>query len=332
LGVGTDTPQRTVHIESSFACLRLSDSNAANDQQVNTLIEFYRGNNTNRVGYWAMDSTSNDIMALATEYAAGILQFRTGSGIAAMTIDASQNAGIGLTTIDANYKLIVRRATDVNFGIGLQSSELAITAFNDAISANVPMRFYASEYNFLNGSVGINTTVPGYKLHVLNTADNVHIMVQTTLSTKSAFLRADSLDAHSGIILERADANKWVLFNNGDGSDEFQIGPTTGTPKLTILQGGDMGINIADPLAKLHIDQAASGGAIPVLALDQADVDKEFIAFIGTAAAADLSRSLVDEGDQGSETRAGWFEIHVTDSGGQIANSVYYVPFYQLSA
>ncbi|KKL06157.1 hypothetical protein LCGC14_2598860, partial [marine sediment metagenome] len=118
LGIGTAIPQKTVHIESSFACLRISDSDAATDQQVNTLIEFYRGNNTNRVGYLAMDSTSNDIMALATEYAAGILQFRTGSGTAAMTINASQNVGIGTATIDANYKLIVRRAADVNFGIG----------------------------------------------------------------------------------------------------------------------------------------------------------------------------------------------------------------------
>ena len=83
-----------------------------------------------------------------------------------MVIDKGGNVGIGLTTVDANYKLIVRRAADVNLGIGLQSSELAIAAFNDALSANIPLRFYASEYNLLNGPVGINTTTPLSKLSI----------------------------------------------------------------------------------------------------------------------------------------------------------------------
>ncbi|KKL60839.1 hypothetical protein LCGC14_2201300, partial [marine sediment metagenome] len=49
-------------------------------------------------------------------------------------ITMNGNVGIGLTTVDANYKLIIRRAADINLGIGLQSSELAIAAFNDALS------------------------------------------------------------------------------------------------------------------------------------------------------------------------------------------------------
>ena len=84
--------------------------------------------------------------------------------------EVNHNVGIGLTTIDNNYKLIIRRAANVNLGIGLQSSELAIAAFNDALSANIPMRFYASEFNLLNGSVGINTDTPDTKLQVVGTA------------------------------------------------------------------------------------------------------------------------------------------------------------------
>ena len=86
-----------------------------------------------------------------------------------MVIDKDGNIGIGLTAVDANYKLIVRRAANVNFGIGLIASELAIAAFNDAISANIPMRFYASEFNLLNGNVGINETSPQDKLEVNGT-------------------------------------------------------------------------------------------------------------------------------------------------------------------
>ncbi len=83
-----------------------------------------------------------------------------------MVIDKGGNVGIGLTAVDANYKLIVRRATDINFGIGLIGNELAIAAFNDAVTANVPMRFYASEFNLLNGNVGINEDAPDSKLEI----------------------------------------------------------------------------------------------------------------------------------------------------------------------
>ncbi len=53
-----------------------------------------------------------------------------------------------------------------------------------------------------------------------------------------------------------------------------------------VLDGGtgNVGINVAEPLAKCHIDQATNNAAIPVLALDQADVSEGFINFIGTAA------------------------------------------------
>ena len=46
--------------------------------------------------------------------------------------------------------------------------------------------------------------------------------------------------------------------------------------------GGNVGIGLAAPLAKLHIDQAVDDAAIPVLALDQADVSEGFLNFIGS--------------------------------------------------
>ncbi len=248
LGIGTPTPQRTVHIESLFACLRISDSNAANDQEVNALIEFYRGNNTNRVGYLAMDSSANDIMALATEYAAGILQFRTGSGVAAMTIDASQNAGIGTATIDANYKLIVRRATDINFGIGLQGSELALTAFNDAISANVPMRFYASEFNFINGNVGIKVIDPDQVLEV-----NGVVKIAPSGNAQSVLLL--DADYASGTLASRIDflqkgVHKWTIINDRaqDGTNDLRFYEgNVNTLVMAMLSGGNVGIKTDAP-------------------------------------------------------------------------------------
>jgi len=51
---------------------------------------------------------------------------------------------------------------------------------------------------------------------------------------------------------------------------------------MTILDGGNVGIGTTSPVAKVHIDQAVSDAAIPVLTLDQADVSDGFINFIGS--------------------------------------------------
>ena len=56
-----------------------------------------------------------------------------------------------------------------------------------------------------------------------------------------------------------------------------------------------------------------------------------FIKFIGTAAVGDITRSLVDEGDQAGQARAGWLKIEITDLGDQVADGDYYIPIHMLS-
>ena len=110
---------------------------------------------------------------------------------------------------------------------------------------------------------------------------------------------------------------------------------TVGTERMRIESDGDVrigGTEFSDPSAQLHIDQDSSSGAQPVLYLDQADVSEEFIRFVGTAAAGTLTQSIVNEGDQGSETREGWLKVYVQDDGNQITDQSYYIPIYSLSA
>ncbi|KKN23895.1 hypothetical protein LCGC14_0900370 [marine sediment metagenome] len=96
VGIGTASPQKNLHIQSTVPTIRLSDSNAATDQAVATLVELYRGNLTNRVGFWGMASSSNDIMQLATDYAAGEIVFSTGANSEAVRIDSAGDVGIGI--------------------------------------------------------------------------------------------------------------------------------------------------------------------------------------------------------------------------------------------
>jgi hypothetical protein len=87
---------------------------------------------------------------------------------------------------------------------------------------------------------------------------------------------------------------------------------------------------VTNPVANFY--QKATDGGVEVLRLWQMDVDQPFIEFRGTAAAADLTRSIVDEGDQASETREGWLKVYVRDDGNQITDQPYFVPIYSLSA
>lgn len=57
---------------------------------------------------------------------------------------------------------------------------------------------------------------------------------------------------------------------------------TTTTYLLNILQTGEIGINTTSPVAMCHVDQSSTTGAMPVTALDQADLSEEFINFIST--------------------------------------------------
>lgn len=107
LGIGTTAPQKNLHVSSSVPTIRLSDSDAATEKAVATLIEFYRGDNTTRVGFWGMASASNDIMVLSTDYADGIIELRTGSNVTALEINSSGNFDFKSNLVTGIAKLTV---------------------------------------------------------------------------------------------------------------------------------------------------------------------------------------------------------------------------------
>jgi len=95
----------------------------------------------------------------------------------------------------------------------------------------------------------------------------------------------------------------------------------------------EVGINIGAGCAgTLHVDQASTSGAKPVLYLDQADVDEEFIRFDGTSA-ADQTKSISTvngdgavEGPKNFSASAGWaFEGMVRVN---INGTDYWMPYY----
>ncbi len=78
------------------------------------------------------------------------------------------------------------------------------------------------------------------------------------------------------------------------GRLEFYTTPSgsyTPLERVRIDSGGLVGIGATPSAGQLHVDQSDSAGAIPVLKLDQGDIDDTFIDFVGTSA-ADGTRSI----------------------------------------
>jgi hypothetical protein len=93
---------------------------------------------------------------------------------------------------------------------------------------------------------------------------------------------------------------------------------------------GNFGIGITVPTAKAHVAQSSTSGAIPVLTLDQADVDEDYVKVIGTSDTS-VDRALVDAANFTTPGAiAGWLKINVQDDQGTgpIADGDYYIPFY----
>ena len=78
------------------------------------------------------------------------------------------------------------------------------------------------------------------------------------------------------------------------------------------VNNGNVGIGVTAPTSKLHIDQASASGAMPVLKLDQGDVDDSFIHFIGTSGT--LSANSISSSTDSGSNKVGAIKIEVNGS------------------
>lgn len=193
-----------------------------------------------------------------------------------------------------------------------------------------------------DGKMGIGTPTPGsnQKVHIVESDDEG----TPSLGSGGVTIQNNKFSNYNAAltIIAGSAADSQLLFGDKDDQDagEFSFDHSSNafrwlvaaSEKARIESDGDMGVGSNSPSAQLHVDQTSTTGAQPVLLLDQADVSEEFIRFIGSAANGTLTQSIVDEGDQGGETREGWLKVYVQDDGNQITDQAYFIPIYSLSA
>tara|TARA_R110002012_G_scaffold296617_1_gene494004 strand:+ start:4721 stop:6442 length:1722 start_codon:yes stop_codon:yes gene_type:complete len=94
-GIGTTTPQVELHVCDSNGApqIRLSDTDASIDQQVVAYIEYYRGSNTNRIGWCGYGSSTTQDFTVTNQTATGSFEVKT-NNTTAFTVDYQGNADV----------------------------------------------------------------------------------------------------------------------------------------------------------------------------------------------------------------------------------------------
>lgn len=161
-----------------------------------------------------------------------------------------------------------------------------------------------------NDRVGVRTTSPSTHFHVVSEVSSSRGLKsgQYSTDTRTAVFYAEKArgtlasplavvdgDGIGGFFYRCYDgtsySNPAAFFGTIDGAVSsgvvpagisFETGTSTRTERMRITSGGRIGIGIVVPTSKLHVDQSSTSAAIPVLALDQADVSEEMIEFITT--------------------------------------------------
>ena len=112
---------------------------------------------------------------------------------------------------------------------------------------------------------------------------------------------------------------------------QLRLKSGNGSTAIYLSSSQDVSIGTSLTSAKLRVDQSSSSGAKPVLYLDQADKDHEFIEFVGYATSGNLDRSVVDVDDVSTATIQGYLMISVEDKGNRITDQDYFIPIYTLA-
>jgi len=92
VGIGTDSPQRSLHVSDTVGRIRLSDSDATSINDNTAGVEFYRGENDARSGFFTM---SNGDLSVGTDEVGGTLSLSVNTNDVALFINSSRRVGIG---------------------------------------------------------------------------------------------------------------------------------------------------------------------------------------------------------------------------------------------
>lgn len=278
-------------------------------------------------------------------------RFSVYSGASGATVDAnaddvviqnSGNAGISILSPNASFsQIFFGSASDATGAkIAYKYNDLLMSIGTTVASGAVA--FLAGNGNeamriFSNGNIGVGiTTTPDGKLHIQSASAGAvsagtsadELILEGSGNTGMTILTGDALEGRFVFGAPTDDDYAWFGGNYNAGSPYIRIvssaspiGRFDVDPNAPRFRYGSSGAGSGI----IHADQASATGAVPALYLDQADVSEEFIRYVGTSAASDLTQSLVRPASVSTVTPAAYVRVYIDDTSAGITPGYYYV-------
>ena len=191
----------------------------------------------------------------------------------------SNTGNVGIGTASPLEKFHIKATTNSNLQFGHESSEFRIKATNDADTAYIPLIFRASEFNLMQGNVGIGTTDPGALLTVYESSGSQTSHFDSYDGDSYIRIRSglDGNVEQSGISLNDGTSAKWLVaksttndfrvYDYTRAGDSFRI--EDNGDMFLMESGGNVGIGTDSPGAKLEVSKdSVLDTAIELLRLD----------------------------------------------------------------
>jgi hypothetical protein len=305
LGIGTNSPDGTLHVHTASAGAVIASALADDlvvensgqggatflvpDANVSNLVF---GTTSQNQGAWVLWDYTNLKMRIGPTTANGILELASNNNIVRLTVEASGNLLLdGTATLDLNGN-----ADALIFDA---DGDTTISAPNDD---QLDIEVGGSDIaHFTATGLGIFESSPAVALHVLgdgqfdDTANDAGSAAFFGYKDRAGAIvqNGDRVFAFSGFGYDGAAYQIAAAFQvrvdgvpglgSVPGLWRFRANDGTGLQNLLEIKGsnGRVGVRTTAPAAQLHVDQPDTAAAIPVLLLDQADIDQPFIDFTG---------------------------------------------------
>lgn len=162
-------------------------------------------------------------------------------------------------------------------------------------------------------------------LSVFQLGGNAAISADTAEGTnKNLYI---TQNAYNDNLFKAITTDQASMYQQEIGKHRFFVSNGNATEDVQIIWINPFNINNNGSMEMVNQNGVTSA----ILQFQQLDVDEPFTKLIGTAAAADLTRSLVDNGDVTTATLAAWEKVEVQDDGNQITDQDYFRPLYTLA-
>ena len=232
VGVGTASPQASLHISDGTPAIRLTDTTPATD----TVSQVWA--DTDAVGGLLLAA---DITDVGTDPFISARIGGTGEASEKMRIDSDGRVGIGTT--DPDFKLTVdngigNEGLKVIAGNNGDASESVLEAWNNKLNGSSPELLFKVRGD---GNVGVGVTNPSSALEVQSNSDE-------------AILKGMSPNGLSNVFIKKTNAG------DTEFSNAFVSGGTAGD---FIFSNGNVGIGTVSPSAPLEVASTTGGVIMP---------------------------------------------------------------------